>query len=649
MTATALTAYEARNWQGVVDALGGDDALTADDLVRKGDALYWLGQYDESVETLERAYAALVDDDRPGEAGLVACLLGYLSGRRQAFAVASGWMARAESLLEGLPPSVSHVWLKILQVGTAMFGEGDPKKAFALVEDALEVAREVGSKSGQSFAMSIKAVGMASSGAWREALGVLDEATVMAMTVGDDLRMTSDVYCTTINLCRNLGDYKRAGEWTEEAERWMRNNSVTAYTGACAVHRAELKRLHGSWQEAEDEARKACVGLEKFHLGDYVGMARYEIGEIRRRMGDLKGAQTEFEKAYEAGHDAQPGLALLQADRGDARGAYESIKGAMGRHVRDPDNPGLGGPSRARLIPSFIDLALAVGDTEGALAAIEDIEEIADIYESKVWKAAGATGRGLYQLETGSFSDAVETLSGAWRLWQEVDLPYETAKTREALGKARGATGDGAAAAMEMKAAISTYQRLGARTDLQRLEDAADGSTDAGADGRVVRTFVFTDIVTSTDLVELIGDEAWHDLLRWHDSALRSAIDDAGGEEVAHTGDGFFAAFAKARDAVDAAVEIQRRLLRHRHEAGFAPKVRIGLHTAEANKRDGNYHGGGVHVAARVAATADGEEILISRQALDSAGAVPYPVSDPVGLDLKGVSEPVEVQKVEWR
>ena len=166
---------------------------------------------------------------------------------------------------------------------------------------------------------------------------------------------------------------------------------------------------------------------------------------------------------------------------------------------------------------------------------------------------------------------------------------------------------------------------------------------------RVNRAFVFTDIVFSTDLVGLIGDEAWQDLLGWHDRTLRAAFAEAGGEEVSHTGDGFFVAFKDARAALDAAVDIQRHLLRHRHEAGFAPKVRIGVHAAEATRKDGNYHGSGVHVAARIGATAQGEEILVSRDALDAAGTVPYLLSDLSSIDLKGVSDPVEVARIEWQ
>jgi adenylate cyclase len=160
---------------------------------------------------------------------------------------------------------------------------------------------------------------------------------------------------------------------------------------------------------------------------------------------------------------------------------------------------------------------------------------------------------------------------------------------------------------------------------------------------------MFTDIVTSTDLVGLIGDESWGELLQWHDRELRSAFANHRGEEVNSTGDGFFVAFEIASDALECGVDIQRRLARHRREHGFAPMVRIGLHTTEASRHVGDYHGRGVHVAARVGTVATGGEILVSSATLSAMGPTRFGLSDPRELTLKGVGEPVEVRSVDWR
>ena len=133
------------------------------------------------------------------------------------------------------------------------------------------------------------------------------------------------------------------------------------------------------------------------------------------------------------------------------------------------------------------------------------------------------------------------------------------------------------------------------------------------------------------------------------DRELRSAFASHRGEEVSHTGDGFFVAFEAARDGLECAVDIQRRLARHRREHGFAPGVRIGLHAAAATRERRNYIGGGVHVAARVGAAATDAEILTTQAVLDELHDMRFALSEPRSLTLKGLRDPVEVRAVDWR
>lgn len=102
-----------------------------------------------------------------------------------------------------------------------------------------------------------------------------------------------------IAACTELSDYRRATEWTDRAERWMGERGVGGYPSVCQVHRAELKLLSGNWPEAMEEALHACEELERFRLLNDAGFARYEIGEVKRRMGDLAGAEEAFTSAYE--------------------------------------------------------------------------------------------------------------------------------------------------------------------------------------------------------------------------------------------------------------------------------------------------------------------------------------------------------------
>jgi class 3 adenylate cyclase len=242
---------------------------------------------------------------------------------------------------------------------------------------------------------------------------------------------------------------------------------------------------------------------------------------------------------------------------------------------------------------------------------------------------------------------AAQEFRAAIRLWREVAAPYEVAKGRALLGQALRARDDEDDADLELEAARAVFERLGAQPDavvaVRELRAAADRRS---GPVQVRKTFMFTDIVGSTNLAAALGNEPWERLLRWHDEMLRDLVQKGGGEVVNSTGDGFFVAFDGARQAVDCAVSIQRALAEHRRSSGFAPSVRIGLHAAEANRRGDDYSGMGVHLAARVAALAGGEEIVASADTLAEAGEVAS--SELREATVKGVSAPIRVATVTW-
>ncbi len=646
-------AIQRHDWDAALTALSESDresGLSPDDLVLLGDAYWWTGQTDNSVEALERAYSGFVNDDRISEAASIGALLSYFAIRRQAFSVARGWMTRVGHLLEGRPPSIGHAWLKMMQVGSALFHEADLPAALELADEAIRLAGELGVPDVQSLAMSFKGIALVQLGRWREGVALVDEATVIAMSEGGDLRATSDVYCNTIATCSLLGDYRRAGEWTDAAERWMAANAVGGYTGICQVHRAELKRHNGSWGEAEQVARRACVELERFRLLEGVGFAHNEIGEIRRRMGDLDAAEQAFARAHEYGWSSQPGISLLEMNRGDVESAAKSISSALARRAGREEGSA-SSLSRARLLPAQIEIALAVDDTATAHRALTELEEVADNYEGVVWRANALMGRGWLALHEGRPADAIESLTQSSRIWRDGDMPYEAARARALLGAAHREQGDDVSAQLELKAARATFERLGARLDLRRVEEIAGDILPKSREQvgeKVTKVFMFTDIVTSTDLIGIIGDDAWEELLKWHDRTLRELFTRHGGVEVNHTGDGFFVAFDDSRSAVESAVSIQRKLDSHRHEHGFAPRIRIGMHLTEATRQMDDYSGGGVHVAARIGGVAGPEEILISADVVEGAGVLPYQMSSR-RVELKGITDEVEVHAVDWR
>ena len=241
---------------------------------------------------------------------------------------------------------------------------------------------------------------------------------------------------------------------------------------------------------------------------------------------------------------------------------------------------------------------------------------------------------------------AIAELRMALRHWTDLEAPFEAAQSRRWLALADRRAGDETSALLELRAAKESFARLGARREADRCDDLIDAAADV-AGRRVTRTFMFTDIVGSTDLIGTIGDEAWNDVVRWHDETLRTMIGSHGGEVVRTTGDGVFASFADADAALDCAIAIQRRLAEHRRRHGFAPQVRIGVHAAEATSVAADYAGIGVHEAARVGAVAEGGEILVTTSTVATAsGSVA--TKEARDVSLKGLPGPVRVVSVDW-
>jgi class 3 adenylate cyclase len=126
-------------------------------------------------------------------------------------------------------------------------------------------------------------------------------------------------------------------------------------------------------------------------------------------------------------------------------------------------------------------------------------------------------------------------------------------------------------------------------------------------------TIVFTDIQGSTQLVERLGDERARDVLRAHDRVVRAVLTAHGGVEVEHEGDSFMLAFMDAAAAVRFAIELQRELERAAElRSGRDVRVRVGMNSGAVIAEPAGYFGRTVYVAARVAALAEGGQILIS-------------------------------------
>ncbi len=633
-------AYERRAWPeayGLLTQADGARELDAEDLEALAKSAWWIGLAGEAVAARERAYAAYVERGDRSRAAFVALTLRREYRAKFADSVAQGWLQRAEQLLEGGSESVGHGYLALAH-GDLALRRGELDHSLDHFDRAVEIASHLDDPDLRVWAAMNRAEALANSGELEEAFGLMEG--VAASAVGGELGpfTTGAAFCGVMAVCREAADYRRGSEWAEVSKRWCERQDIAGFPGICRVHRAEFMRLTGAWAEAASEAERASDELKNF-LPAAAGAAFHELGEVRLRMGDLAGAEDAFRQAQELGDESQPGRAWLLLARGRPDAAAASIKGSLEETTWDR-------LTRARLLPAQAEIAKVTGDAGTAAAAAAELAEIADEFATGAIKAAAAQAAGVAELMERKPAEGARRFREARRLWREIDAPYEAAIASVLLAEAHTAAGDSESAQLELASARSVFERLGAEPDIARTDALLEGLTDAPA-SREMRTFMFTDIVGSTALIEAIGDEAWHDLLRWHDGALRRCFAENAGEEVHHTGDGFFVAFPDASSALVCAASIQRKLAEHRREHGFALRVRIGLHAAEATRVGKDYEGAGVHAAARIGALAEGGEILVSVDTLERAGEVP--IAEPREVPLRGFADPVRVVPFDWR
>jgi class 3 adenylate cyclase len=605
-------------------------SLTGNDFELLSHAAMWTGHLTASIEYAERAYARYSDANEMEKAAMVALALAAEYRNKLQLSASQGWHQRAARLLESIDESPAHGFLA-LQKSMIASGRGDYDEALTHILSALDVATRHHDRDLLAQATLREGVARVNNGDVDEGLALIDEVTAAAVAGELNPMSTAIIYCNAIDACRDLGDYNRAGEWEQTATRWCERMAIAGFPGMCRVDRAEIMRLRGAWNDADQELQRATEELADFNPR-VAGQAFYEIGEIRLRMGDLEAAEQAFNQARDMARDPEPGLSLLRLAQGKVDAAARSIKRAL-------EEESLARLDRARLLPAQVEIALVAGDVKTARAAAEELEAITGDYRisertTPALEASAQMAWGAVRLAEQDGAGGVTCLRRALKLWQEVDHPYEAAKTRVLLASAYREQGDEDGAKAELEAAKSAFDRLGARLDGQRASERLTR--------RVTKTFVFTDIVDSTKFAELLKERWEKVVLKVHDETIKRLVNEQGGEVVKSTGDGFFLAFSQPSAAVDAAVAIQKQL----EEQAFPAEVRIGLHTAEAQDDGGDYHGEGINLAARIGELAEGGQILAS---CDTVTGIPLVCSTPDVAQLKGFSEPVQITSIDWR
>ena len=459
-------AYRTRAWRDAYESLSSADdatALRAADLERLATSAYMLGRDDEYLRALERAHHAYLDTGATLRAIRCAFWLGMNYVLRAEPAQASGWLGRAQRLLDGeKQDAVEHGYL-LMPLVFQHEAAGEFETAARLAGEAAAIAERFGDADG--FALSIQGQGqmLIKAGRVGEGLALLDEAMVAATTRELSPIATGFVYCGVILACQEVYDVRRAQEWTAALSDWCeRQPDLVAFTGRCLVHRAEILQLRGDWRDALDEARRAGLRLADSLNRAAAAQAFYRQGEIHRLRGESAAAEKAYREASRHGGEPQPGFALLRLAQGKTDAAVAAIR----RVLAETEDP----LPRVSLLAAYVEILLAAGGEDDALSACRELEEIAERFESDLLRAVVAHARGAVDLVGGDAPAALTALRYALQRWQELDAPYEGARTRELIGVACRAVGDDDSGSLELEAAREVFAELGAAPDLRRIE-----------------------------------------------------------------------------------------------------------------------------------------------------------------------------------
>ena len=177
------------------------------------------------------------------------------------------------------------------------------------------------------------------------------------------------------------------------------------------------------------------------------------------------------------------------------------------------------------------------------------------------------------------------------------------------------------------------------------LIPGASGDTERDSGMRAV---MFTDIVDSTAMTSIHGDDAAMAMLRVHDRIVREALSANRGREVKHTGDGIMAAFLSAASAVRTACHVQSGLTAHNSgEPDYLVQVRVGISAGEPVEDNDDLFGSTVQLAARLCGQAEPGQILVSSVVADLCLGKGLKFVHAGHCELKGFADPIATHAVE--
>lgn len=460
----ARDAIGRRAWQDAYDLLTAADVaspLQPEDLESLAITTALLASIEESTQAWARAYNAWLETDRH-RAARCAFWLGMGLINHGEMSRGGGWLGRAAKTLEDAGTDCAEAGLIRIPMGLQALHGGDHEAGLGAFRKALAIGERF--RDPDLLALGNLGCGQAliTMGHTAEGLGALDQAMV-AITTDEVMPIVPGiVYCAVILACYDIFDIRRAHEWTKALDAWSApQQGLVPFRGQCLVHRSQIMQMRGAWAAAMQEAMKARDRLGVPPGQPAIGMAYYQLGELHRVGGRYDDAEEAYRDASLAGHSPQPGLALLRLAQGRADVASASITTAL-EEVSERS-------ARCRLLPAAVEIALAARDVARARAALDDLADAVGTFDAPLLRASFAAARGAVLLADDDATAALTSLREAQREWQELDVPFEVARTRATIARACRTLGDTDTATLEADAARRAFEGLGATPALEAM------------------------------------------------------------------------------------------------------------------------------------------------------------------------------------
>jgi ATP/maltotriose-dependent transcriptional regulator MalT len=459
----AREAFARRAWGDARALLLSGGQLAVDDLERLAIAAHLVGRDEESAQAWAQAHLEHLRLANPDRAARCAFWLGFALLLRGDMAQSGGWLARGERLVQQHGLKGAGHGLLLLPQFFITLDRGDHTRAHELAAEIAETAHRVDDVDLLAFGLLARGQAALALGQISGGVKLLDEAMVSVTTAEMSPIAAGIVYCAVIEACMDLGDMRRATEWTEALQRWCATEpDLVPYRGQCLVHRSQILQASGAWVEAVAEAERA-----RQHLSDplhpALGLALYQQGELHRLRGELADAERAYRAASEQGREPAPGFALLRL----AQGSVDVAVAAVRRMVEESR----GQLTRPVILAAAVETHLAAGEVEAARTAGQELVELAEAVDTPLLRAVADYAAGVVLLADGDAPAALPALRRACAGWRELDMPYDAARARVQIAVACRALGDADAADLELEAARVTFERLGARPDLARVAE----------------------------------------------------------------------------------------------------------------------------------------------------------------------------------